>query len=467
MAAAQRNGFRWAMITLILIEALSSFEHVMIIAALPFISRAFGLASAGWVVTSFLLVQASSAAIGARLGDMYGRERVLAVILVLTTTGSLISAFGGSIHFVIVGRCLQGLSGANLALCYGIARQMVPAKRLPFWVGALTGGVTLAAAFGYILGGYLADLGSWRLIFWFAAGYGAIVLPLLLVTVPRLGNAPPIGGVDWLGGVLLPLGVAGILYAVTSSVTQGGRGPWVAGAGVAGVVLLLWWWGHEWRRPDPLIQVRLLTQRPVLIANLCFAIAALGIMQFPLVLIQYLQQPAGSGAGLGLSATAAGWIKLPSNVGSLLAAMLAGWLCGRHGGRPVIQYGGLLAALSLGSFPFFHGNPWQIMAITIGGAAGMTTLLAAVPNVVLAHVQPERAGEATGLTMTVLRVFTAAGAQLVTLSLAASATPALAGGRAYPTEFGYTVILAGVALSGILIVLVAQLGKGAARPRHT
>lgn len=447
-----------SMFILVLVEALSSFETVMIIAALPLIARDFGLASAGWAITGFLLVQAGSAAIAARLGDIYGRVRALMWVLALTIVGSLISAMGLGVAAVIAGRCLQGLSGANLALCYGIASRTAPPATLPFWIGALTGGVTLAAAFGYVLGGYLADLGNWRLIFWFAAAYGALVLPLVFLFVPRDPGTGQKGRIDWLGGLLLPPGVACLLYGISTLVTAGVGNPVPFIIVAAGVSLLIWWWIHEYNRTDPLIQVRLLMRRPILVANLCFAIAALGIMQFPLVLIQFLQQPTASGTGLGLSATLAGLIKLPSNAGSVIAAMVAGWLCGRFGGKWVIQFGGLLAGLSLGSFLIFDANQWQIMAITIGAAAGMTTLLAAVPNVILANTEADRAGEATGLAMTVLRIFTAAGAQVVTFTLAASALPMAGASRAYPAKWGYDLIMAGTGISGVLIALVAAIG---------
>ena len=145
---------------------------------------------------------------------MYGRKRVTLALLVICIAGSLLSAIGQSALLVIIGRGLQGFSGALLPLCYGMARQIAPPRQIPFWIGTLTGGITIASAFGYILGGYFADLGSWRLIFWFATAYGAILLPGALLVMPHFPGKLVRGRIDVLGGLLLAPGIAASLFGV-------------------------------------------------------------------------------------------------------------------------------------------------------------------------------------------------------------------------------------------------------------
>jgi len=457
-----RNRFLLAMLVMVMVEALSSFEHVMMIAAFPMLGREFGLTSAGWTMTAFLLVQGSTAAIGARLGDLYGHARMVPLLLALSMTGSLVSALSDGVGWLIFGRGLQGLSGAILPLAYAITRRIAPARELPFWIGAMTGGVTISSAAGFVLGGYIADLGDWRLLFWFAFGYGLVVLPLFLLVVPRWKGTPATGRTDWLGALLLPAGLAGILYAIGSAFSAGPFAPGTIVPGGAGIALLAWWWRNEWAHPEPLIQVRHLVQRPILIANMSFAVSGLGIMQFPIVMMQYLQQPVATGAGLGLSATTAGLLKLPSNVGSLFTAMLAGWLCGRIGGSRVIQLAGVLSAMAWLSAIYFRDSGYHLMVVAIAAAAGSTALLASVPNILLTHSAPDRAGEATGLSMVVLRLFSAVGAQLIALMMALTAQPF--GGHNYPTEGGYIAIFTTVAASGLVIALLGTLLTRAAGP---
>lgn len=444
------------LVFLVLVEALSSFEHVMIISALPLLSRQFGLAQSGWTITAFLIVQAATAAIGARLGDLYGRRRVLACLLLLCGAGSVLSALSSSIGGVILGRCIQGFSGAILPLCFGIVRQIAPPGRVAFWIGALTGGYTLASAAGYVLGGHFADLGDWRLIFWFSGIYGLALFPLLLLVVPALpGHGAKAGpGIDWLGGILLALGVGMLVLAVSQVASGDPLRSLVALA--AGAGLLLWWWRHELTHAAPLIEVRLLRLPPVLIANLCGAVAALGTLQLPIVVMQFLQQPPETGAGLGLSGTIAGLLKLPSNAAAMVAAIFAGWLCGRIGSRGVVQLGGVVVVIFWAGLALFHADQWQVLGWTIGAAFGSTMLLAAVPNLIIEHAPADRVSEATGMSAVVRGLFAAVGAQLVSSTLAFSATGGAAAAKAYPSMSGYVSVFLGIAASGLLIVVIAR-----------
>ncbi|MDR7156509.1 MFS family permease [Sphingobium xenophagum] len=450
-----RKRFLLVMAVLVLVEVLSSFEHVMMIAAFPLIGEEFGFSAAGWTMTAFLLVQGSTAAIGARLGDIWGHARIIPILLVLSVSGSLLSALSHSIELLIVGRGLQGLSGAILPLAYAIAKQTAPSKELPFWIGTLTGGVTISAAGGFVLGGYISDLGDWRMIFWFTFFYGLICIALFLAFVPRFPGVSTDKRIDWLGATLLPAGLATTLYATGTAFGSGSIEPPTLFLGAIGALLLGWWWRAEWFHPQPLIQVRLLTERPILIGNLSFAIAGLGVMQFPIVMMQYLQQPVASGVGLGLSATVAGLLKLPSNVASLFAAMFAGWMCGRIGGHRVIQLGALLCAAAWFSMIFIRDTPWQVMTTAVFAASGGATLLASIPNLVLKFSPADRAGEATGLAMVTMRLASAVGAQVVAMLMAMSVMPS-PNGRSYPTEAGYIGIFCAVAISGLLIALIAS-----------
>src|SRR5581483_1315740 len=103
----------WRILWVLMVaEVVSGFETSMIYAGLPAWMRLYGNPlGVGWIVTSYLLVSASAAALCGRLGDLYGRKRVLLVALGAAAIGSAISAAGPSLGWVIAGRSLQGLAG--------------------------------------------------------------------------------------------------------------------------------------------------------------------------------------------------------------------------------------------------------------------------------------------------------------------------------------------------------------------
>ena len=450
------------MAVLLLVEVLSSLEQTMVMTALPTVVREFGsITSAGWLVTAFLLAQAATAAVGGRLGDIFGRRLLLFIIIGLCAVGSLVSALGDNVGTIIFGRVIQGASGAILPLCYGITRQVVPAGKAPFWIGVLTGGYSFAAAIGYILGGYLADIGSWRSIFYMTTLYSVALLPLLALVVPALRGARTSGRFDFLGAVLFAPAVAAILYGITSASKSGWMSLQAGGFAAGGLVVAGLWFWHEWRRKDPLIDVRLLRRREIWLGNLCGALASLGMMQLPVVTLMLMQQPVMAGIGLGVTGAMAGLLKLPSNVSSLAASPLSGWLAGRNGARLAMLVGATVAVLAWTYLFFFHATLPQVVGGTIACAFGSSMLLASIPNMVLEGAPLERSSEVTGLTSVIRAMFAAIGAQTIAILLATSHIIEPATGARFPSEAAYQLVFGWVAvLSGLIVALCLAVRIG-------
>src|SRR5688572_9480956 len=138
MNAASRlsRADRLLLLALVLAEVVSATEATMIYGAMRVMTRDFGdPVAVSWAITAFLIVAAGSAAVGARLGDQFGRRRLLLISLLLAGLGSVISALSSGAAGVIAGRAVQGMAGAVLPLCFGLVRQHLPADKVPFGVG--------------------------------------------------------------------------------------------------------------------------------------------------------------------------------------------------------------------------------------------------------------------------------------------------------------------------------------------
>ncbi len=440
------------MAVLVLVEVLSSLEASMVVSVLPSLIREFGdITSAAWVVTAFALMGAVAAAVGGRLGDLFGRRRLLICVVVICGIGSLISAVSSDLGLVVLGRTLQGVSGAILPLCYGIVREVASPRRAPLWIGWMTGGFAFAAAAGYVLGGYLADTGSWRSVFWLTSGYALLLLPALFLFAPR--DRPARGGrFDWLGALLFAPAIGAVLYGVTQSRSLGWGAPgawgWVAG----GFLVLAFWVRHELRHDAPLIDVRLLKRREVALGNLCGGLAALGIMQLPVISLLLMQQPMATGVGLGMTAAAAGLWKLPSNAGSLIASPLSGWISGLRDSRLAMIVGALVTAGAWLYLLAFHQSRFEVVFGTVLCAFGAAMLMVSIPNLVLEGAPQARSSEVTGFTSVVRYVFSAVGAQTIALLLATSHAADPVSGANFPSERAYELTFGYVALTCLVIV---------------
>src|SRR5439155_20925831 len=159
---------------------LSTLESGMMYVALPTIAAKFqNLGDVSWLITAFVLMQAGTAAVAGRLGDLMGRRRVLVWVLALCATGSAISAFSMQLGWIVIGRAIQGISGAVLPLCFGIARQSTPPRQLPVWVGVLISANIVSGALAFLIGGIIAQFGSWHWIFYVTLGLPIITLVIV------------------------------------------------------------------------------------------------------------------------------------------------------------------------------------------------------------------------------------------------------------------------------------------------
>jgi len=455
-AKPSKGRFFAIMTILMLVEVLSSLESSMVVTALPTVLKEFkDITSAGWLVSCFLLASAATAAVGGRLGDMFGRRRVLIILVVLCAIGSIVSAQATDIRWIILGRTIQGASGAILPLCYGMTRELAAPGKAPLWIGLLTGGYSFAAAIGYILGGYLADTGSWRSVFYVTATYAVLLLPLMLLVLPPTRGTKGDAKFDLLGAVMFAPAIASILYGITTGSKQGWGAPQAWGPVVAGVAVIAVWVWHELRLAEPLINLRLLRRREILVGNACAAFASAGVMQLPLVTLLLFQQPPMLGIGLGVSATVAGLLKLPSNVGSLIASPLGGWVSGKHGSRWAMIQGALICIGGWLSLYFLHDTLLQVTVGTVICAFGSSVLLSAIPNLVLEGAPLERSSEVTGLTTVFRSMFAGIGAQVITILLATSQIVDPETGASYPAESAYQLTFLCIAASAVLVAVIA------------
>lgn len=461
------------LLALIIAEIVSAFESVMMYTALPTLNRIYhDPVGVGWVITAYLLVGAASAAVGGRLGDLYGRGRILLVVLLASTVGSLISAFAPNLGWVIAGRAVQGLAGAIFPLVIGLARDHLSRDRVSMAIGYLATTAALSAAFGLIAGGIIIDHLSLPWIFYCSAAMSLIAMLLVYVHVPRPGSQQNRRGVDVLGGVLFLPALALVLIGLTKAREWG----WTDRATLltlsTGCSLLAFWAAYEWRHPNPLINVRQFADRGLGFTNLAAFSYSLALSQYTMLVLLLLQQPAWTGIGLGISATVAGIFKLPSNMMSIVSGPSSGYLAGRYGARTAMVCGTLISLAGWLLLLTEHESFWAILAITLVLGLGGGMMFAAIPNLVVEFAPAERTSEAIGVTVISRYVAHAVGAQLVILLLATHTVSDPAHGPGiYPAAAAYhltLLVMTGFTAIGLLFALLLPRKPAASsdRPAH-
>ena len=224
---SQTARMPWALLAALWVaEMTSSFESAMILAALKVLVVQFGDAAAvGWLVTAFLIVGAAVSAVVGRLGDIYGRQRVLMAVLVIGMAGSLLSAASSSYGLVLAGRVMQGATTAILPLVIGLVRENLPPERVPAGIGLMISGASIGTAAGLILGGVIVDFASWHGIFLASASFCLVSLLLVRSFVPPSRRAVLSQPVDWWSGILFAPGVTLVLLYLAGGKAWGFGSP--------------------------------------------------------------------------------------------------------------------------------------------------------------------------------------------------------------------------------------------------
>lgn len=308
-------------------QILSTLDGTIVSTALPTITDELGHESLrSWVITSYLLAQVAIMPLYGKLGDLYGRKRVLLVAISIFTVGSMLSGTAGSMEQLLVFRAIQGLGGGGLgALAMAIIADLVPARSLGRWLGYQGAIFAVASLMGPLTGGLFVDNLDWRWAFYVnlpLAGLAFFIIATKLnIPYKRIPHA-----LDYLGAALITTTLACIVLAASvGSDTNDWTSPEVIGLAVGAVVLAIAFITRERRAKEPVLPLRVLGSRVVRVAaglNLTSgAVFAAGIYFIPV----FVQQVGGK------SATTSGFLLVPFMFTTAFATLLAGRAVERTG----------------------------------------------------------------------------------------------------------------------------------------
>ncbi|MCB2061913.1 MAG: MFS transporter [Novosphingobium sp.] len=450
-----RSEYRNVIVALLVAQVAAVFEVSMIFAALPTLIREFGdPVTAVWLLTIHTLVGAGAALMAGRLGDIYGRKRVMQWMVFGAVLGSTLSALTSMFALVLVGRMLQGLASATLPLSIGILRESLPSERVPVAVGFMTTAQGFGTAVGLVLGGYIIDHFDWQWLFAASAILLLIANIVVAVWIPARAGNPPKFPIDWVEGVLPLPGITAMLLGISLSKESGWLDPLVLGLVALGVAILYIWGRRSLRAQEPFIDLRLMATRNVAITNALVVCLSMGTLQIAMISSTYMQSPAWTMAGLGLSATVAGLVKLPSNVTSFVAGPFQGWMQKRSGMRIPVLVGAALATTGWLLAMSLPSTVVAMVALLCLISFGSTMLNTSIPNIIVESVPENRTSEAIGGVRVVMSMALAIGAQITALMLATN--PAISPtGAELPSPFGFRLAMGWIAALTVMAGIVS------------
>jgi EmrB/QacA subfamily drug resistance transporter len=410
-----------------------ALAQTTLIPALPDLARALHTDAAGvtWTLTAYLVAAAVCTPLVGRLGDIYGKRRLLVVTLVAFAAGSAIAALSANLWIVVCGRVVQGIGGGIFPLCFAIIRDEFPRERVARGVGLMSAIAGIGGGLGLVLGGVLVDHASYHWIFWLGAamGIGAAVATELLV--PESPIRTP-ARLDVRGALVLAVGLVLPLIAISRAHQVGWGSSQTLLLIGAGLAVLAVWVVLERRTNEPLADIEALTRPPVLITNVATLLVGFGMFGSFVLIPTLAEAPTSTGYGLGLDATRAGVLLMPGAFAMLVFGPLSGIVGTRYGNKVPLAIGGFLTALGLALLAASHASQLEIITFSLVMSAGIGLAFAAMPNLIIEAVPAQQTGEATGFNALVRSVGSSLGSQVSATVLASSAIAGI------PTDAGYT-----------------------------
>ncbi|WP_405145570.1 MFS transporter [Sphaerisporangium sp. NBC_01403] len=437
-----------------LLSAVLSFSlmQTMVVPALPDLRSEFGTTTTAisWVLSAFLLTSSVGTVLIGRLGDMFGKRRLLLLSLAVLAAGTLLAALSGTIGTLIAARAVQGLGAATFPLAFGLVREVFPRDRVPVAIGVISAMFGIGFGVGLVVPGPIVDTLGWQWIFWLSLVMILLAIALVWVFVRESPVLSP-GRVDWIGAVLLSAGLVALLLAISEGRSLGWGSAPIIGLFAAAAVLLVVFVVAESRIAQPMINIGMLRLRAVATANVAALIIGFGMYGAFTLVPLYVETPSEVGYGFGASVTEAGLFMVPMAVTMLFAGPLAGRLGARAGFRLTLALACVVGAAGFALFALAHDVAGAIYAGAAVLGVGIGFAFSSLANLVVAAVEPRQTGEATGINTIMRTVGGAIGAQIAATVVASDHLP----GTSTPAESGYTAAFVMSAIAMGLATLVA------------
>ncbi|MDW5564345.1 MAG: MFS transporter [Methanomassiliicoccus sp.] len=411
------------------------FVEIMIVPALPTMARDFPGQSAWlpWVLSIYMLVGAVATPLAGKLGDIYGKKKILIIIMsiyLIALIGSGFSVnisdalFGESNIFVLLFfRGLQGVGMGMFTLAFGIVRDTFPEDKIPVAIGMISAMFSVGVAIGLVVGGYITSVGKWSDAFHVVLPF-FFVLTVAAAYLIRDSHVVRGGKLDVPGAFTLGVGVMALLLALT----QGEDWGWTNGGTLAlfatFIIAISLFVVIELRTKDPIVRPSLLANRGVLGGNVVALFVGLCMFMVYQTLPYFLETPTAIGGYYGLSDTfTVGLYMLPSAIVQLFIGPIGGSMSKKRGASNILALGMAITTAGFVSLVFLNSNFWELTVSMIIFGSGTALCMVSMINVVIESCPQSEFGVASGMNTLFRIVGGAIGPVLAAVILSANMVP--------------------------------------------
>lgn len=443
-------------IVMSILGLLTIFVETMLVPALPNLAMDLTAQSSdlAWVLTAYTLAGAIAIPITGKLGEMWGRKRVLLMIMAIYMIGLAGAAISWDLLSLIVFRAVQGVGMGAVTILMGMAKDVLPARMVPVGIGLISAMIGVGAATGMVGGSLLISALGWKDSFWVVLPVVISIVFIVHRMVPDLQVKQPTK-MDGIGSVLLGLGLLTFLLPLSQGELWGWGSNLTIGLFASSILIFIAFVLRERKFDEPIIRLELLKNRNISVAYTTMFL--IGIVMFLLfqTLPFFLGMPSESG-GYGItSSVIIGLFMLPNAIAQLISSPIGGKLGLKLGHGKILIAGMFIACIGFLSLSLLYSTQIGLLISVAIFGFGIGMAQTGNTNLISVACSKENFGSTTAVNSMILTIGMSIGPVLAGLII---------GGIADSIDgFVYCWVTAGLLslLAGVFVLLNrAKLSTG-------
>ncbi|MGB6628641.1 MAG: MFS transporter [Nitrososphaeraceae archaeon] len=494
---------------------MAMFADTMILPAIPDLIRDFNInySTSSWILASFLITGAVMTPIAGRLSDMYGKKKMLLIIVGIYTIGICVAAISTNFTVMIIARIMQGVGASMFAISFGIIRDKFTPEKLAVAQGIFSSMFSAGAVIGVAIGGTIINNFGWHTTF-------LLVIPIAIVLFVAISRFIHIdmdkatarisdkntefccrfihvrrdillsesssttteydsrsrsinknkSNIDMMGAITLSITVISFLVALqfiqTVNAAPSANLPIVIGFGAAAIISLSFFIMVERKAISPLIDLNLFVNKILLRANIINMIVGITALMVVYQTIPILIR-SPSPLGFGGNALNIANVQLPYMVISLIVSIASGFIVSKFGNQSPTISGIIISVAGFFLLLVLHSTEFVITTSLAVIATGLSLTQIGSINIILVNTPKQSNGVSLGMTTLLYLIGTSVGPVIAGIFMQANqAFVKGISGSSFPAPQSYNLIfVTATLLSVVSIVLAGSIKKKPSAPR--
>ena len=503
------STYAWKLLVILSsIATMAMYAETMLIPAIPDVIRDFQVSygMSSWILTAYLVTGAVTTPIAGKLSDIYGKKKVLLIIMIIYAAGVFIGGFATNIYFLLSIRAIQGIGMSMFPIAFGIIRDQFPREKISIGQGVISSMFAAGAAIGLSIGAFIVQFFGWHATF-------ITIIPIsisLLIVIWRFvhldegesnkyqwsnnqstaenvksessslqakkdTSSRPDRRIDIKGAISLAAAITSFLLILTLIETSSNNmntelpsmssslsssnyqiGAFVAFAIISFIVFVQ----IERKEKNPLVNLKLVLNKAILPANLIILIVGLSNFMIFQTIPILVRNP--EPLGFGADAISTGSIQLPFALVFLIFGPTSGFIISKLGSLKPIIFGTIIITISFICLLLFHSTEMQV-SVNLGLlATGLSFAGVAAMNVIILATPGEYSGISLGIATLIRIIGSAIGPALAAMYMQMNQSILNVNGlmRSFPSDVAFDMIFTTASVIAFVSIILAVLLRG-------